>query len=114
MHTESTNLEHRSRTFVSDHICPVCGSYGISLRDKAQLRLLGHDLTCRACGTQLTVDYWDSIVALVPFFACVGVGLLLDSLIGLLVCAMVGLGISWWWSIRKVPLVPTGRHTKFR
>ena len=95
---------------MSDHLCPVCGGYGISFRDKLHLRLFGQDLTCSVCGTKLTVDYWDSLVALVPLFVSFGIGFLFGSLTGLIACVLVGFGVSWWWSIRKVPLVPAGHR----
>lgn len=97
---------------MGDHICPVCGGYGISLREKTLLRLYGRVLICRACGTQLTVDYWQSIVSLVPFLVLLGVGFLLDSAVGLIVCLLVGLVASWLWQIKYVPLVPIGRSSR--
>lgn len=97
---------------MGDHICPICRAYGISSREKMIVRLFGHVLTCQACGVQLTVDFWRSIPALIPLLLLLGVGFLFDNLAVLIVCLAVGLLASWLWSIRYVPLVPVGRHSR--
>jgi predicted RNA-binding Zn-ribbon protein involved in translation (DUF1610 family) len=99
---------------MDDHLCPVCGNYGISVRDKLRLRLFGQVLTCSACGVRLTVDYWQSVISLVPLLVMLGIGFLLNSALGLAVCLAIGLAASWLWSIRYVPLVPIGRGPRRR
>ena len=99
---------------MGDHLCPVCRAYGISSREKLLVRFSGQVLTCRACGAQLTVDYWQSVVSLVPLLAMVGVGFLLNSFVALLICLAAGLVASWLWSIRYVPLVAVGRGSRGR
>lgn len=97
---------------MDDHICPVCGAYGVSSREKAFIRLYGYVLTCHGCGAQLTVGFWESVVSLVPFFVFLCVGFVLDNSLGFIVCLVIGLLASWQWSIRFVPLVPTGRRPR--
>lgn len=99
---------------MAHHLCPVCRSYGISARDKLLVRFAGHVLTCHACGTQMTVDYWRSLVSLVPLLASLGVGFLVNSAWGLIVCLLLGLAGSWLYSIIYVPLVPIGRDSHRR
>jgi len=91
---------------MGDHICPICGTYGISLREKVKVRLYGQVLTCRACGVRLTVGFWESVMSLIPLLLSVGLGLLLNNMLALVICAAAGLAASWYWSIRYVPLIP--------
>jgi hypothetical protein len=97
---------------MGDHICPVCGAYGVSFRDKVLVRLVGHVLTCQACGVQLTVGFWESIPALIPLLLFFGLGVLFDNIAVLIVCVVVGLLASWLWSIRYVPLMPIGYRSR--
>jgi hypothetical protein len=99
---------------MGDHLCPVCRAYGISSREKLLVRMFGHVLTCRACGARLTVDYWQSVVSLVPLLVALAVGFLLDSLLGLILCLIAGLAASWLYSIMYVPLVPIGHDARRR
>lgn len=98
----------------ADHLCPVCGAYGISWRDKLRVRLLGEVLTCGACGARLGVDYWRSVVSLVPLLVSLAVGFLFANAIGLIVCLAVGLTASWLYSIIYVPLVPLRENARRR
>ena len=97
---------------MEDCTCPVCGAQGISGHERAFIRLYGYVVTCHGCGAKLTVGFWESILSLVPFFIFLGVGFIFENNLARVVFLALGLFASWQWSVRFVPLVPTGSRTK--
>lgn len=97
-----------------DYVCPVCGAYGVTAREKLSLRLYGSPTTCHRCGASLTVGLSETLVTYVILLCTLISGLLVRDLWRQIPVLAAGLGAAAYWHLQRVPLVETGRHVRAR
>lgn len=97
-----------------DYVCPVCGAYGVTAREKLSLRLLGRATTCHRCGASLTVSVSETLVTYAILLLTLASGLLFRELWRQLLVVLAGAGAAAYWHLQIVPLVETGRHVRAR